>query len=98
MKLRAFAAALMATGALAAGIARAQAPDLNAVPDKMPFNLPYGTPITMERAQAVIQAAVAEAQKRRLAGKLRGGRSQRGSRCICADGRRPDGIDPHRPT
>ena len=64
MKLRAFAAALLAAGALAAGIAQAQAPDLNAVPDKMPFNLPYGTPISLERAQAVIQAAVAEAQKR----------------------------------
>jgi len=64
MKLRAFAAVLLAAGALAAGVAQAQAPDLNAVPDKMPFNLPYGTPISLERAQAVIQAAVAEAQKR----------------------------------
>jgi uncharacterized protein GlcG (DUF336 family) len=64
MKLRAFAAALLAAGALGAGIAQAQAPDLNAVPDKMPFNIPFGTPITMERAQAVIAAAVAEAQKR----------------------------------
>jgi glc operon protein GlcG len=44
--------------------APAAAPDLNAVPDKMPFNLPFGTPITMERAQALIQAAVAEANKR----------------------------------
>jgi uncharacterized protein GlcG (DUF336 family) len=64
MKFRAFAAALLAAGALAAGIAQAQAPDLNAVPDKMPFNIPFGKPITMERAQAVIQAAIAEAQKR----------------------------------
>lgn len=30
----------------------------------MPFATPYGTPITMERAQAAIQAAVAEANKR----------------------------------
>ena len=30
----------------------------------MPFATPYGTPIAMERAQAAIQAAVAEANKR----------------------------------
>jgi uncharacterized protein GlcG (DUF336 family) len=55
---------------LAADLADAQqqppaaAPDLNAVPDKMPFNIPLGTPITLERAQAAIQAAIAEANKR----------------------------------
>ena len=64
MKSYAFAGALLAAGALAAGVAQAQAPDLNAVPDKMPFNQPYGSPITMEKAEAVIQAAVAEAKKR----------------------------------
>jgi hypothetical protein len=40
------------------------APDLNAIPDKMPFDIPFGTPITMERAQSLVQAAVAEANKR----------------------------------
>ena len=70
MKLRIFAAALLAAGTCFAGLAHAQgqpqtpAPDLNAVPDKMPFNVPFGTPITMEKAQAVIAAAVAEANKR----------------------------------
>ena len=39
-------------------------PDLNAVPDKMPFNIPSSAPITMERAQGLIQAAAAEATKR----------------------------------
>jgi len=39
-------------------------PDLNAIPDKMPFFVPYGTPIAMDKAQALIQAAVAEATKR----------------------------------
>jgi glc operon protein GlcG len=39
-------------------------PDLNAIPDKMPFNIPYGTPIAMERAQALVLSAVAEANKR----------------------------------
>ncbi len=37
---------------------------LDFVPDKIPFDTPYGPPISLERAQAVIQAAVAEAKKR----------------------------------
>ena len=37
---------------------------LDNVPEKMPFNVPYGAPIGAERAQAVIQAAAAEAAKR----------------------------------
>lgn len=37
---------------------------LDTVPEKMPFDVPYGTPISLERAQAVIAAAVAEAKKR----------------------------------
>lgn len=64
MTVRAFAATFLAAGSLAAGLAQAQAPDLNAVPDKMPFDTPYGTPITMAKAQAVIGAAIAVARKR----------------------------------
>jgi uncharacterized protein GlcG (DUF336 family) len=30
----------------------------------MPFNTPYGTPISLEKAQTAVQAAVAEASKR----------------------------------
>ena len=37
---------------------------LDFVPDKIPFDTPYGTPISLDRAQAVIHAAVAEAKKR----------------------------------
>ncbi|MGB7543576.1 MAG: heme-binding protein [Burkholderiales bacterium] len=37
---------------------------LDAIPDKMPFDIPYGTAISLERAQAAIAAAVAEAHKR----------------------------------
>ncbi len=37
---------------------------LDTIPEKMPFNVPYGAPIGAERAQAVIQAAAAEAAKR----------------------------------
>jgi uncharacterized protein GlcG (DUF336 family) len=31
----------------------------------MPFDVPYGAPISLDRAQAVLQAAVAEAKKRK---------------------------------
>jgi glc operon protein GlcG len=37
---------------------------LDFVPDKIPFDTPYGQPISLDRAQAVIQSAVAEAKKR----------------------------------
>ncbi|HEY2015584.1 MAG TPA: heme-binding protein [Bryobacteraceae bacterium] len=37
---------------------------LDAIPEDMPFDVPYGPPISLERAQAVIHAALAEAKKR----------------------------------
>jgi glc operon protein GlcG len=37
---------------------------LDVVPDKIPFDVPYGPPISLERAQAAINAVVAEANKR----------------------------------
>ena len=75
MTLRTLTTIALAAGLLAAGAAFAQQqpaapaapaapPSLDAVPDKMPFATPYGAPITMERAQAAIQAVVAEANKR----------------------------------
>ncbi len=70
MMLRPLTVIALAAGLLAAGNAYAQqqaptgAPDLNAVPDKMPFATPYGPPITMQRAQSLVQAAVDEAHKR----------------------------------
>jgi uncharacterized protein GlcG (DUF336 family) len=52
----------------AAGASRATQPTeinpLDFVPDKIPFDTPYGPPITLDRAEAVIHAAVAEAKKR----------------------------------
>jgi len=36
---------------------------LDAVPDKMPFDIPYGPPISLERASALIAAAIAEAKR-----------------------------------
>jgi glc operon protein GlcG len=37
---------------------------LDLVPDKIPFDVPYGSPISLERAQAAINAVVSEAKKR----------------------------------
>jgi len=37
---------------------------LDFVPDKIPFDTPYGPPISLDRTQAVMHAAVAEAKKR----------------------------------
>ena len=54
---------------LCAGVALAQAPTapanpLDNIPEAMPFNIPYGAPITAEQARMVIAAGVAEAKKR----------------------------------
>jgi glc operon protein GlcG len=79
MMLRTMTAVALATGLLAAGVAFAQQPaapgamvapavpapnPLDVIPDKMPFNIPFGTPISLDRAQSVIQAGIAEANKR----------------------------------
>jgi glc operon protein GlcG len=52
----------------AVGVSRALQPEeinpLDFVPDTIPFDTPYGRPISLHRAQAVIHAAVAEAKKR----------------------------------
>jgi len=37
---------------------------LDVIPDEMPFDIPYGPPISLERAEQAIHAAVAEAQRR----------------------------------
>jgi len=77
MKSRTLTVLALAAGLFAAGQAFAQQPpapaapaapaappDLNVIPEKMPFNIPYGTPISMDRAQALVKAAVDEATKR----------------------------------
>jgi glc operon protein GlcG len=59
---RTAAAVVLVSAALSAA---AQQPNpLDVVPDKMPNDIPYGAPISLERAQAAINAAVAEAKKR----------------------------------
>src|SRR5271167_2669459 len=37
---------------------------LDVIPNEIPFDVPYGRPISLYQAQAVIQAAVAEARQR----------------------------------
>jgi glc operon protein GlcG len=58
--------ALMLAGAANAQVPQVQgqgaANPLDAIPDKMPFDVAYGPPISLERAQSVINAAVAEAR------------------------------------
>ena len=61
MKRLLFAAA-MAT--LTFGASAQQSNPRDAVPDKMPNDIPYGPPITLARAQQAINAAIAESQKR----------------------------------
>ena len=46
-------------------LALAQAPNpLDTVPEKMPFDVPYGAPISLDRADAVLTAAIAESKTR----------------------------------
>lgn len=37
---------------------------LDVIPNEIPFDVPYGLPISLDRAEGVIHAAVAEARKR----------------------------------
>ena len=66
--IRVLAVAVLGEALLIANPVYAQSPPapnpLDTVPEKMPFDVPYGAPISLERAQAAIAAAVAEAKKR----------------------------------
>lgn len=44
--------------------AQTPAPTLPPVPDLQPFDIPYGSPISLERAKQAAEAAMAEAKKR----------------------------------
>jgi uncharacterized protein GlcG (DUF336 family) len=54
------AALMLSVPAAAQPAAPAPAP----IPDAMPFDIPYGTPISFERAKSVAEAAMGEAKKR----------------------------------
>ena len=68
LKLSTHAAAMLGAALLLAAPISAQQPTaqnpLDIVPEDMPFDVPYGSPISLERAEAAINAAVAEAKKR----------------------------------
>ncbi len=53
-----------ALAAFALAAAAQQPNPMDVVPDKMPNDIPYGTPIALDHAQAAINAAVAESKKR----------------------------------
>jgi glc operon protein GlcG len=59
--------ALAITGLCSSLSGEAQTPatgnPLDAIPENMPFDVPYGAPISLDRAEAAIAAAVAEAKK-----------------------------------
>ena len=57
-------AALCLAAVAARGQSAPAANPLDAIPEKMPFDIPYGTPIGLDRAEAAITAAVAEAKRR----------------------------------
>jgi uncharacterized protein GlcG (DUF336 family) len=67
MRFQSLSLTLAATGLCASLSGHAQTPPpanpLDAVPENMPFDVPYGAPISLERAQRAIAAAVAEAKK-----------------------------------
>ncbi len=64
MKLGLFAAILTAFAGFCSSASAQQPNPLDVIPDKMPFNTPYGAPISLARAQAAIAAVTAEAEKR----------------------------------
>jgi glc operon protein GlcG len=68
MSIRMWSVITLGAALLATGAARAQQPaapnPLDVIPDKMAFNIPYGAPISLERAEAAAHAAMEEASKR----------------------------------
>jgi glc operon protein GlcG len=69
MRLPFLTVALIVTGVCSSLVGEAQTPapaanPLDAIPENMPFDVPYGAPISLDRAEAAIAAAVAEAKKR----------------------------------
>ena len=65
MNTRNLIISLIGSALLVATECQAQQPPnpLDVVPDSMPFDVPYGAPISLDRAEAAITAAMAEAQR-----------------------------------
>ena len=70
MRMRLVSAVALGAALFIAGHGSAQQPPapaqnpLDIIPPTMPFNTPYGAPITLERAQSAITAAMGEANMR----------------------------------
>lgn len=68
MRIHVLTSVVLGAALLVAGVASAQTTPppspLDVVPDKMPFDVPYGPPISLAHAKAVIAAAVADSKKR----------------------------------
>lgn len=58
------ASAIFAHTGLAQGQTQLPANPLDIIPSKIPFDTPYGAPIQLARAQALVQSAMAEATRR----------------------------------
>jgi len=63
MRLKTAAAGAALLLACAGAGAQQAANPLDNVPEKMPFDVPYGAPVSLERADQVVNAALAEARK-----------------------------------
>jgi glc operon protein GlcG len=57
-------AAAVVLASAAFGVAAQQPNPMDNVPDKMPNDIPYGAPISLDHAQAAVNAAIAETKKR----------------------------------
>ncbi|MGO9005090.1 MAG: GlcG/HbpS family heme-binding protein [Beijerinckiaceae bacterium] len=65
MRSALIAGSLIGAVLLGQGIAQAQQQNpLDTVPEQLPFNIPYGAPISVDEAKQVIAVAEAEAKKR----------------------------------
>ena len=93
MTLRLRAAILTACLGFSGAAGAQQANPLDVIPDKMPFNIPYGAPISLARAQAAIAAATAEAEKHGWALNVAVVDSGRQSRRLRAHGWRAARLD-----
>ncbi len=67
MRFQFLALSLVTTGFCCCLASQAQTPaavnPLDAIPENMPFDVPYGAPISLARAEAAIAAAIAEAKR-----------------------------------
>jgi len=67
MRIQKIALVFVVAGLCASLSGQAQSPPpanpLDVVPDNMPFDVPYGAPISLDRAESAIAAVIAEAKK-----------------------------------